>query len=288
MQAADGNSATTTQPLSLTIATAQPDVASYYVMKMESFVHLDAANVVPDTNHGPFTGILGIVQASPDAVPIANVYLPGGAVRGFPFGGGSLELQIRDAYATQAALDADYTNGNYTFAMATVHNGFQFPVLTLPTAAYPTAQHVSNFAAAQAINPTSPFTLQWSNPSDATTNDYIWVVINNASGSVVFSTPEPATSPFNGSPRHRHVRRGAGQHLPARGDLHWRAHLLPRHQCQYHRLSGSVGPDAHWHPHAVLAGGGFRGCPCSASPRESPPRSSASCSRAPRARTTRC
>ena len=195
LQVTDGNDTAAYQPLSLTIAPATLDVVDYYVMKMESFVHLDSANVVPDTNRGPFTGILGIVQGSPGAVPIANVYLPGGAVRGFPFGGVSLELQIRDGYATQAALDAVYTNGNYTFALATLHNGFQFPVLALPAAAYPAAQHVSNFAAAQAITPTSPFTLQWSNPSDATTNDYIWVVINNASGNMVFSTPEPSTSP---------------------------------------------------------------------------------------------
>jgi len=77
--------------------------------------------------------------------------------------------------------------------MATMHNGFQFPTLALPVAVYPAAQRVSNYAAGQAINPASPFTLQWSNPSDATTNDFIWVFVTDGSGNMVFSTPEPST-----------------------------------------------------------------------------------------------
>ena len=164
------------------------------VLLSKSFIQLDAANIVPDTNHGPFNGILGINQAAMGAVPIANVDLPAGDVRGFPPGDSSQALLSRDGYATQAALDAVYTNGNYTFAIATLHNGFQFPVLTLSSAVYPAAQRVSNFAAAQTITPTSPFTLQWSNTSDATTNDFIQLVINDANDNVVFSTPSPGTS----------------------------------------------------------------------------------------------
>jgi hypothetical protein len=85
-------------------------------------------------------------------------------------------------------------NANYTFAMATLNNGFQSPVLTMPAAAFPAATRVSNFASAQAINPASPFTLQWTNPLDATTNDVIFVWITDGSGNVVFATPYPPTN----------------------------------------------------------------------------------------------
>ncbi len=196
VQVTDANNATTNQALSITISPSPADVGDYFVMKMESFFQLGAANVVPDTNHGPFTGILGIVQASPGTLLIANVDLPTGAVRGFPSGSTGIELLTYDSYPTEAALDAVYGNGNYTFVMDTVHNGLESPVLTMPASAYPAAQRISNFAAAQAINPTSPFTLQWSNPSDATTNDWIWVFVNDGSGHTVFSSPEPSTNPL--------------------------------------------------------------------------------------------
>jgi len=192
VQVTDGDSSTINQPLSLVITAALPDVLVYYLMKMESFTQ-QAANLLPDASHGPFAAIVGLVQSSWDAVPIANVDLPSGAFKGFPPGTSGLQLEFHEGFPSQAALDAAYANGNYTFAMATVHNGFQFPVLALPVAAYPAAPSVSNFAAAQAINPLSPFTLQWSNPADATTSDTIWVQITDGSGMTVFSTPNPAT-----------------------------------------------------------------------------------------------
>jgi hypothetical protein len=198
VQVTDGNYNSTNQALSLTILPAPVDVFDYYVMKMESFVQLASTNVVPDTNHGPFTAIFAIVQSALDTVPIANVELPSGVVYGFPPGSSGLELEFYYSYATQAALDAACTNGNYIFELATVHDGFQFPVLALPAAAYPTnpPPQVSNFAAAQAINPLSPFTLQWSNPSGATTNDWIWIFINDTTGNTVFSTPKPSMNPW--------------------------------------------------------------------------------------------
>jgi hypothetical protein len=190
----DGNSDTANQPLSITIAPATPDVSEYYVMKVQCFQQIDAANLVPDTNHGPFIAKSGIAQSSLGTVPIATLGLPGGGVRAFPPGSSGLELDIVETYASQSALDTVYTNGNYTFSMATLNNGFQSPVLTMPAAAYPAAPRVSNFASAQAINPANSFTLQWTNPPDATTNDAIWVWIVDARNNMVFQTPFPPTN----------------------------------------------------------------------------------------------
>jgi|GEM_PF-553961 len=196
VQVMDSVMATATQALSVTITNGAPvpDVQLYYLGKMEAFLQTGAATVAPNPNNGPFSAFAGIVQSSLDSVPIANMDLPSGAVAGFPPGGSGIELKVQTGFATQAALDAAYTNGNYTFAMATRDNGFQFPVLTLPVVVYPATPLVSNFAAAQAINPLNPFTLQWNNPPDATTNDFIWVTILNGSGATIFGTPYPATN----------------------------------------------------------------------------------------------
>jgi hypothetical protein len=194
VQVIDSRTNTATQGFSLLVAPSSADVKDYYITKLESFMQLNPTNVVPDTNHGPYHAVLGIVQAAPNSVPIANVDLPSGVVKGFPPGNSGIELQSLESFSTQADLDAAYTNGNYTFALATMHNGFQFPMLTLPPALYPAAPRVTNYAAAQSINPFAPFMLQWSNPPDATTNDVIWVLIVDSKGAPVFSTPYPATN----------------------------------------------------------------------------------------------
>jgi hypothetical protein len=108
-------------------------------------------------------------------------------------------LQTQESFPTQAAIDAAYPPGNYTYCLDTVDDGtvFPFPVLTNPPAAYPNAPQVSNFAAVQAINPQSPFTLQWNAIPGATTSDYLWVFAIDTNGNVVISTPEPAIDPLH-------------------------------------------------------------------------------------------
>jgi hypothetical protein len=154
---------------------------------------LNASSLTLNTNHGPFTGTLSIVQSSPDSVPIATATLPDGQLRGFPRVTTSAEMRVEEMFSSQSELDAHYRSGTYTFAMATRNNGFQFPELTMPVTVYPTnpPPQVSNFAAAQAIAPESPFTLQWNNPSDAAGSDYVWVLIMDRDGYTVFSTPYP-------------------------------------------------------------------------------------------------
>ena len=172
------------------------DVLNYYVMKVVSYRQLDATTLVPDTDNGPFVGRMAIIQSALGNVPMATVTLPGGGVRNFPAGSTELELTLYERFSSQAAFDAVYTDGNYAFSMGTLHDGFQYPVVTMPVAAYPAAPRVSNFTAAQAINPANPFTLQWSNPPDAKTNDIIWVFIVDAGGNMVFSTPYPPANPL--------------------------------------------------------------------------------------------
>ena len=88
------------------------------------------------------------------------------------------------SYATPAALDAAYGTGDYRFTVqATASN---LPVtVNFPAFTQPSAPHVSNWAAAQAIDPTQPFTLTWDAMAGGTVADCIYVEIYGS----VFKTP---------------------------------------------------------------------------------------------------
>ena len=174
------------------------DVLTYYVTKLEAFQQLDANNLVPNTNVGPYIALVGIVQSSLGVVPIATVTLPTGAVVGLPWGSSGIEIRSQESFSSQASFDAAYPPGNYDFAIYGLDDGLQFPVLSLPAPVYPNPPQVSNFAAAQSLNPLADFTLQWDAIPGATTGDALWVVITDATGNPVFSTPYPATN-WNGS-----------------------------------------------------------------------------------------
>ena len=181
-----------TQQITLTISAPTADVQSYYVTKTKAFLQWDAAAVGLDTNGWPFIATVGIIQSSLGAVPIANVTFPTSTVKALPAGSSALELRLREFFPNEAAFDAAYPVGNYTFTLFGVHDGLQSPVLTLPASSYPNAPRVSNFGPAQSVNPAQSFLLQWDAFSGAGANDNIWVVITDAGGQPVFSTPNPS------------------------------------------------------------------------------------------------
>ena len=191
----DNNGNTADQPLSLFISSPVPDVLFYYVTKLEAFGQLDPTNIVLNTNAGPFTAFLGIVQSSLGVVPIATVTLPTGAVKGLPWGSSAIEMRSQESFSSQVSFDAAYPPGNYAFGLYGLHDGLRYPVLSMPFPVYPNPPHVSNFAAAQLLNPLSAFTLQWDAVPGGTTNDTLWVFITDTNGNPVFITPYPPMHP---------------------------------------------------------------------------------------------
>lgn len=190
---ADSGGHSTNKSLALTVvAPVVPDVLNYYVSKLRAFQQLDATTLILNSNAGPCQARVGLIQSSLDAVAIANVTLPTGAVRGLPLGGTGIELTSVEKFSDEAALDAAYPVGSYTFALYGTRDGLKYPVLNLPAAAYPAAPRISNFIAGQSINPANPFTLQWDAIAGATTNDLLWLVIYNTNGVPIFTTPHPA------------------------------------------------------------------------------------------------
>jgi hypothetical protein len=189
----DSGARFTNANLALTVlAPVVPDVVSYYVAKLKTWRQLDAATLILNSNVGPFQALIGLVQSGLNTVPVANVTLPTGAVRGLPFGSTDLELANRESFVDETAFEAAYPAGDYTFGFYAVHDGLKFLSLNQPAATYPVAPHISNFAACQAIHPANPFTLQWDALAGAGAYDPLWLAIYDTNGTLVFSTPHPA------------------------------------------------------------------------------------------------
>lgn len=135
-----------------------PDTLLYYFTKELDFFQTDATTLVSDAFYGPFNAYLGIVQSALGSVPTANVTLPTTAGRALPAGNTAIEVQLRERFADQTTFDTVYPTGGYTFNIFTLNNGNHFPILTMPTPEYPNTPRITNYVAAQAINPGSAST----------------------------------------------------------------------------------------------------------------------------------
>lgn len=148
-------------------------VTDYYINKLRSYRQTNTASAFLDNSQGPYSTYLGIVQESLGLVTNASCTLPTSVVKVFPAGNSTLELQVHETFASQSAFDAAYPAGNYSFIMRTVNDGDQFPVLNLPAPVYPNAPHITNYTAAQTINPNNDFLLHWDAFSGGTPDDLI-------------------------------------------------------------------------------------------------------------------
>jgi hypothetical protein len=80
-----------------------------------------------------------------------------------------------------SALTTTFTAGNYLFNVAS-NTANQSVTVNLPDVTQPNAPQVSNYTAAQAINPSQPFTLTWNAFTGGTSADYISVNIGDNFG----------------------------------------------------------------------------------------------------------
>lgn len=93
----------------------------------------------------------------------------------------------------QTAFESTYPEGNYPFNVTGTPANLQVTV-NLPTSMpQPNAPHVLNFAAAQAVNASQSFALNWDPFQNGTAADAITVSIDNL-GTTVFQTPNPGTN----------------------------------------------------------------------------------------------
>ena len=163
-----------------------PDVSVVVVGKGRSFKQSGAGSPVADPDRqAQFTAF---AEARADNLILsATLRLPNGQQQPMADEG---KPRIQQRFTSQAALDAAYPNGTYQVILQTVHDGLRTITLTVNGDAYPPAPHVSNFAAAQAINPVNAFTLAWDAFPAAEAADYVQVGIERQD-QVVFRTGDP-------------------------------------------------------------------------------------------------
>ena len=95
-------------------------------------------------------------------------------------------LTLTDCRSTSAELDAAYPAGDYLFNIQAATSNQQVTVNFQTSLIQPPAPRVSNYAAAQTINPGEPFVLTWDAWANAPANACIYFEISG-----VFSTPAP-------------------------------------------------------------------------------------------------
>jgi len=83
-----------------------------------------------------------------------------------------------------ATFNATFPSGNYVYNVTATASNQQVTV-NLPNYTQPNAPQISNYAAAQAVNPSLPFTLTWNAFTGGGSTDYVEVVV----GGTLFETP---------------------------------------------------------------------------------------------------
>lgn len=156
----------------------------------QDYLQTDAASPPALQGSAPYGFSAQITLAAPGTVASATVRLPGGAI--YPLAlGSSAGLQLNASFSTRNALESAYPGGNYTFTLNTANDGVRTVVCPLAGESYPSTPHISNFTAAQSVNPAADFPLTWDLFSGGNVNDYVQFQLKNSSGNTVFSTPQP-------------------------------------------------------------------------------------------------
>ncbi len=99
----------------------------------------------------------------------------------FFFNGGAID---------PASLDAAFPAGTYSASVTETGGGVRNLSGALPASA-PPVPRVSNFAAAQSVDPTQPFALQWNAFTGAGASDYLSIEISEVDGDTVYMAPDP-------------------------------------------------------------------------------------------------
>ena len=86
-------------------------------------------------------------------------------------------------------FNATFPSGNYTFNVQAAVSNQLFPVNLPASLTQPGAPHVSNYAAAQTVDATQPFTLTWDAFPGGTSADYVSVAIGDSFSSTNAGSP---------------------------------------------------------------------------------------------------
>lgn len=180
------------------------DVEYFELFKGEAFTQSGTSSPVPATNDPylfqTFVYTLGYPSFYVGDVTNPVIHTPADISHRLAFisqanAGGSSPttnffFSFSGSAASQSALDTAYGAGTYTLTYTGEIDGSTSVVVSLSEDDFPPAPPlVSNLVAAQSIDPSNNFTLNFAAWTSAETNDYVELTILDSSSNLVFATP---------------------------------------------------------------------------------------------------
>jgi len=142
-----------------------------------------------------------VVCATNHSVTNATVKVPDrdGTVHTLGVESNGVALRFEARFETQSALDAAYPSSGslfdpsvYTLTLQTVHDGAPTPKVSYFLVSQPKTPTIANLPAAQAIDGTQDFTLEW-NAFGGTLLDIVQVLVTDHASNLWFVSPFPFT-----------------------------------------------------------------------------------------------
>jgi len=154
------------------VSSLAQDVVALSLTRTGEYQQLDAGAPVPIPSadgEDPFSllavmGMSGEFLSDPDnLIFVRGVTLepPTGALRAMDFFDLFGGYVLFDSFTSASAMQSAYRAGNYEFTFGSLITGDQVFRMSVPDAALPEPAHVQNFTAAQSVDPSDAFTLQW-------------------------------------------------------------------------------------------------------------------------------
>jgi hypothetical protein len=168
------------------IETVAPDVKGYEVRKTKVFVQSNSG--APVATGFVFSATLDAENDS--SIITAAIITPGGRPNLLFQQSDGETFRFRDTRTTQAALDADYPDGNYMLSITGANDGARNIPVALTGSVYPNSPRLSDYDAAGEINGESAFVLRWDAFAGGTANDFIRLQIEEMDGDEVFDTED--------------------------------------------------------------------------------------------------
>jgi hypothetical protein len=174
----------------LPAATRAADVSLIGVLKGQSFIQDNPVGPRLSEDDPLFFEAF-VNPTGPNAVTAASVrLLPNGTLINLQNDDGEWNLEAD--FDSKLDLDSTFPPGDYQLSIDTANDGSRSLTLTLLADAYPNPPRISNFSAAQSIDSTQNFTLQWDALTGGTADDFIKVEIEQVdSHDTIFETGEP-------------------------------------------------------------------------------------------------
>ena len=174
------------------------DVSYYTIIKSQQYFQTNStAAFLPHTNAWVFDAL--VVASRTNAETGAMVQLPyGGAFQTLLLQSDRTDLLFEQRFDDSNTLDYYYPAGGfippvYSVTMTGNNDGSQTANLSFETKVYPQVPTFGNFDAAQSIDSTTAFPLQW-NLSQGQTSDVVQVTVVGPATNLVFSSPAPFSS----------------------------------------------------------------------------------------------